>query len=170
VRIFLLYILLFSTLLSFGQKQELQNRAIGNRNLTVNKSVSIELNGGSLIKGELVKVDEINKIVIVKNASDSTEIKFNDIYKVHDSDKNRELDYMYRIDVPERFFYTPMGNTMPEGMVSLENTFIINNTLKAGLTDRIEAGIGFSIYTNDYEDSYVSGLLMISFKYKYIDR
>lgn len=162
--------MLITSTFTFSQKKELQNRITSDQELTINKGVSIELNSGSIIKGELTRVDEINKVIIIQNASDSTEIKFKNIYKVHDGDKSRSLDYMYRIDVPERFFYNPMGNTMPKGMVSLENVFIINNSLKVGVTDRLEAGLGFTMYASEDEDSTVSALPMASIKYKYIDR
>ena len=156
--------------LSFAQKKELQTTLFNDKSPRLNKNINIELYDGTVVSGELESIDEKDKKVVIRNASDITEIDFKKIYKIHESDRDRTMDYIYRIDVPERFFYTPMGNTMDEGMVSLENYSFLNNSLKVGITKRVEAGIGFTLWPNDDEDSSVSVLPMINAKYKLLDR
>lgn len=163
-------ILFFTHLFVFAQKQELQNNFIEIKNNSLNKSISIELTNGNLLRGELLDVDNSKEIVLLQNASDITEVSFKNIYKIHEFDKERGVDYMYRTEVPERFFYTPMGNTIPKGMVSLENFFFINSALKVGVTDRLELGVGFTLWNDGNEDDEVTVFPMGTIKYKFVDR
>ena len=84
-----LFIFCFSISIAFSQKWELKNRAVEPNSKKLVKTVSIELHSGDIIKGELISVDEENGVVTIKNSSESTEIKFTKIYKIHDSEKQR---------------------------------------------------------------------------------
>lgn len=164
-------ILASTAIACFSQKREINSRLISNlENEETNKNISIELVNGSILKGELQRIDTENEVVVIKNASDSTVVDFQKIYKIHDGNKSRGNDYLYRIEVPERFFHTPMGNTIPEGMVSLENNFFLNNAIKVGITSRWEGGLGFTMYPNNDEDSSMAILPMATLKYKYINK
>lgn len=158
----------------FAQKPQLNNHRMSSNGGSItetNTRIAIETPDATLLRGELKGVDMEEGHVIMGNSSDSTTIRFENVYKVYEGDFNGATGYHYRIDAPQRFFYTPMGNTIPKGMVSLENYFFVNNQIKVGILDNLEAGIGITLYpVENNEDTSVSVLPMGSIKYKFINR
>ena len=63
-----------------------------------------------------------------------------------------------------------MGNTIDKGGVSLESFFFINNQIKVGISNNLEAGAGFTLWPNEDEDTTISVYPLINVKYKYVDK
>ena len=159
----------------FAQKKELNTSIYKNSNtdsdLSPNSSVTIEFKNGSSKTGKLIGVDDINQKVQIGNSSDTTLIDFKKVYNIGKEEISFNSGLLNKIDAPERFFYTPMGNTMEKGMFALESYLFLNGQIKAAPIEGLEVGLGITLWPNEQpEDTTVSTYLMGSLKYRVVNR
>ena len=162
-------------MVSYSQKHELSTNitktSVVDSSQNVIPKFSIEFKDGTSKRGRLVKVDDKNQKVIIANSSDTTSIDFKKVYNVRKDGFSGSTGMMYQIDAPERFFYSPMGNTMEEGMLSLESFFFLNGQAKGSPIDGLELGLGITLWPNEsLEDTSVSAYVMGSVKYRVVNR
>ena len=169
------FVLLFTNFV-FAQKNELNpsiyKYSIKDSNTVIESPlVTIEFKDGTSKTGELVEVDDAEKNVKLGNSSDTTSIDFENVYNVRNPNFNDNTGFLYSIDAPERFFYTPMGNTMQKGMFALENYLFANTQVKASPIEGLEMGIGITVWQRDeQDDTTVATYFMGSLKYRVLNR
>lgn len=163
------------SIIGFSQKQELtttiDKSTVVDSSRKIKPKFSVEFEDGTSKRGRLVKVDDENQTILLANSSDTTSIDFKKVYNIRKDGFSGSTGMMYQLEAPERFFYSPMGNTMEEGMLSLESFFFLNGQAKGSPIDGLELGIGITLWPNEtLEDTSVSAFVMGSIKYRVINR